>query len=66
LHNLIVYAKDTTGNIGASEIVYFTIETQQEETFQTWIVAAIATIAVVGAVLLIYFTKIKKTTEKAK
>jgi parallel beta-helix repeat protein len=66
LHNLIVLAKDTAGNIGVSEIIYFTIETQQEEAFQIWLVAAIVTIAVVVAVLLAYFAKIKKTNEKVK
>ena len=66
LHNLIVLAKDTAGNIGASEMIYFTIETQQDEVFQILIVAAIATIAVVVAVLLVYFAKIKKTNENVK
>ena len=28
-HNLIVYAKDTAGNTGASRIVYFIINTQK-------------------------------------
>ena len=32
--------------------------------FPTWIVAAIVIIAVVGAALLVYFAKVKKTTEK--
>jgi len=66
-HSLIVYAKDTDGNTGASEIIYFTIETEkEEEAFPTWIIAPIVIIAVVGAALLVYFTKIKKTTEKVK
>lgn len=34
--------------------------------FPTWIVAAIVIIAVVGASLLVYFLKIKKTAEKTK
>lgn len=66
LHNLIVLAKDAAGNIGASEMIYFTIETQQDETFQILIVAAIVTLAVVVAVLLVYFAKIKKTNENGK
>jgi parallel beta-helix repeat protein len=66
LHNLIVLAKDTAGNIGASEMIYFTIETQQDETFQILIVAAIVTISVVVAFLLVYFAKIKKTNENGK
>ena len=31
LHNLIVYAEDLHGNSGASEIIYFTINTQKQE-----------------------------------
>jgi len=61
-HSLIVYAKDAAGNIGASETVYFSIKTELFLT--TWIVAAIAIIAAVGAALLVYFAKVKKTTEK--
>ena len=66
-HSLIVYAKDTAGNTGASEIIYFSIKTQQSELFPTtWIAAAIAIIAAVGAALLVYFAKVKKTTGKAE
>jgi hypothetical protein len=52
------------GNTGASETVYFSINTRQAESFPTWIVAAIVTIAGVGAALLVYFAKVKKTPEK--
>ena len=67
-HSLIIYAKDTVGNTGASEVIYFTIETEpeKEEAFPTWIIAPIVIIAVVGAALLVYLAKVKKTTEKAK
>jgi len=70
-YSLIVYARDTAGNIGASEMVYFSIGTQQPEPqpaepLQLWIIAAIVVIAVVGTALLVYFAKIKKTTEKVK
>jgi len=65
-HSLVVNAKDTAGNTGASETVYFSIETQKAEPFPTWIVAPIVIIAVVGAALLVYFAKVKKTTEKVK
>jgi len=64
LHSLVVYATDTAENTGASEIVYFTIETPEPEPFPTWIVAVIVIIAVLGVALLIYFTKIRRTTEK--
>ena len=66
LHSLVVYARDTTENTGASEIVYFSVETQQGEPFPILIVATIVLIAAVGAALAIYLIKTKKTTEKAK
>jgi len=52
-HSLIVYANDTAGNTGASETIYFNIESQ-EKPFQTWIVAPIVIIVVVGAALLVF------------
>jgi N-acetylneuraminic acid mutarotase len=56
LHNLTVYAKDTYGNIGASETIYFTI--YQPESFPTAIVIASAvSIAILGVGLLVYFRK---------
>jgi parallel beta-helix repeat protein len=66
LHGLIVYANDTAGNTGGSEMIFFTIETRREETFPTWVLAVVLAIVVVVAVLLVYFTKIKKTKEKAE
>jgi len=69
-HSLIVYAKDVAGNTWAYEMVYFSIETPPEpepaESLQLWIVAAIVIIVVVGAALVVYFAKVKKTTEKIK
>ena len=66
-HSLTVYATDASGNVGASETIYFSIKTQQSEPFPTtWIVAAIAIIVVVAAALLVYFAKVKKTTGKAE
>ena len=62
LHSLIVYANDTAGNTGASEMIHFTIETPQPvEPFPTWIVAVTVIIAIVGVALLVYFVKVKKT-----
>jgi N-acetylneuraminic acid mutarotase len=60
-HNLTVYAKDTYGNIGASETINFTIA-KETEPFLTAIVATatVALVAFVGAVLLFYFAKIRK------
>ena len=65
-HSIIVYASDTDGNTGASEMIGFTIEPQQKEAFPTWIVATIVIIVVVGATLSVYFAKVKKTTEKIR
>lgn len=59
-HSLIVYSNDTAGNIGVSEMVHFAVETQEAEPFPTLIVAAGVTIAVVGAVIIVYFLKIRK------
>ncbi len=62
-HSLVVYAKDNTGNIGASEIIYFSIETPSPlpELFPTGIVAAIAIIAAFGTA--VYLLKIRKKAE---
>ena len=65
-HSLIVYATDTAGNTGASETVYFSIEVpppepKTSEPFPiTWIAAATAIIAIVGAILLVYLRKTKR------
>ena len=65
-HSLIVYARDTAENTGASEIICFSIKTEKAEPFPTWIVAPIVITAGVGAALVVYFLKVKKTTEKVK
>jgi hypothetical protein len=75
-HNLTVYANDTAGNTGYSRTIYFSIaqkkepeplEPKQSEPFPTTlIVIAIVIVTVVGAALLVYFRKIRKTTEKAE
>ena len=58
-HSLVVYAKDTVGNTGTSETIYFGIEP-----FPTLIAAAIVIAAVVGIALLVYFAKVRKTTKE--
>ena len=58
-HNITVYATDIAGNIGASETITFTVA-KEPEPFPTAIVAVIvASVAVVGAGLLVYFKKRK-------
>jgi len=70
-HNIIVYAEDDDGNIGASERVYFTIEVVPEPNLQVepfppiWIVTAIAVIAIAVASSA-YFIKVKKTLKKTE
>ena len=65
-HRLIVYAKDTAGNTGVSETIYFSVVQEAEPFPLTWIVAAIVITAVVAAALLVYFRKIRKTPGKAE
>ncbi|MCP8308274.1 MAG: hypothetical protein H3Z53_07990 [archaeon] len=70
-HSLIVYVNDTVGNTGTSETIHFSINTQQQGFSPIkfflqktiWIVAVI-TIAGFGVALLVYFTRVKRTTEK--
>ena len=56
-HNLTVYVTDGSGNTGVSEVVYFNVDAP--EPFPTTLVAAssIASVAVVGVGLLVYFRK---------
>ena len=62
LHNVTVYVKDEFENMGASEIVHFTIFHEPPEPFPAAPVAAasVATFAVVGVGLLVYFKKRKR------
>jgi parallel beta-helix repeat protein len=62
LHNIIVYANDTYGNIGASQIISFTIA--KPEPFPTATVAAVSGIVAVVVGLLVYFKKHKPKTHR--
>lgn len=55
-HTLTVYANDTSGNMGASETIYFTIE---EPFPTTLVIASVITVVIVGSGLLVYFKKCK-------
>jgi len=70
LHNLIVYAEDTSGNIGASQIVQFTVEAGEPEPlpepFPMWAVVVIGIVAGGAVVVLVYFAKIRKPSGKGK
>ena len=54
-HNIVVYAWDDAGNVGASETVYFSIK--QPEAFPTLLVVAIVVIVVVVCVLLLLYLR---------
>ena len=56
LHNITVYAEDTFGNIGASETIAFTIASAPFPTVPV-AAASVASVAVAGVGLLIYFRK---------
>jgi hypothetical protein len=69
LHRIIVYAKDTSGNSGKSETIYFSISAPQlgqSEPFPIWIIIAIVIIVLGVITLLVYFTRVRKTTKKAR
>ncbi|MDH5375925.1 MAG: hypothetical protein OEW95_08945, partial [Candidatus Bathyarchaeota archaeon] len=53
-HSVIVYVRDGAGNAGTPRMVYFSIERQQAEPLQLWIVAVIVIIAGVGFALTGY------------
>jgi hypothetical protein len=57
-HNVTVYATDNVGNTGASETVSFAIK-EPESSFPTALVATAsgASVAIIGAGLLVYFKK---------
>jgi hypothetical protein len=61
LHNITVYAKDEFENTGASETISFSVDVPEpSEPFPTTLVIApIASVAVVGVGLLVYFKKCK-------
>jgi hypothetical protein len=58
-HNVTVYATDETGNVGASETIYFKVDVSEPFPTALVAVASVATIAVVGVGLLVYFKKRK-------
>jgi hypothetical protein len=57
-HNLTLYVTDKSGNIGASDIIYFSVEVP-EPFPTTLVVASVITVAVVGIGMLVYFKKRK-------
>jgi N-acetylneuraminic acid mutarotase len=57
LHNVTVYASDKFENIGTSEMITFNIEIPEPFPVASVAVASVATVAVVGVGLLVYFKK---------
>jgi hypothetical protein len=55
-HNVTVYAKDSAGNIGASETLFFTVE----DPFPTLLVATAIIVVVVGISVLVYLKRRKR------
>jgi N-acetylneuraminic acid mutarotase len=62
LHNITVYAKDEFENTGVSETISFSVDVpESSEPFPTTLfIAPIASVAVVGVGLLVYFKKRKR------
>ncbi len=59
-HNIIVYANDTTGLMGASNIMYFTVEEAPPAEIDWLLIGAIAVICIVVGVAAGYFIKYKR------
>jgi len=57
-HNVTVFATDNAGNLGASETMYFSVDAP-EPFPTTMVIAPMASVAVVGLGLLVYFKKRK-------
>jgi parallel beta-helix repeat protein len=57
-HYLVVYVADRSGNIGASEIAYFTVDVPKPFP-TTLVIASVITVSVIGIGLLINFKKRK-------
>jgi hypothetical protein len=53
-HNVTVYATDEAGNVGASETICFSVEVPFQTTM---VIAPIASAAIIGSGLLVYFKK---------
>ncbi len=58
VHNVTVYVTDNAGNVGTSETIYFNVEVPVPIP-TTIVIAPIASVAVVGVGLLVYFKKRK-------
>jgi parallel beta-helix repeat protein len=59
-HNVTIYAEGTFGNEGASETIYFSVDVPEPFPTTMVVAASVATIAVVGVGLMVYFKKRKR------
>jgi multisubunit Na+/H+ antiporter MnhC subunit len=66
VHDLTIYAKDKAGNIGASETIYFSVEVPEPFPTTLVVTASVASVAVIGVGLLVYFKKRKHQVESLK
>jgi hypothetical protein len=58
-HNVSVFGFDASGNMGTSETVCFTVA-EPEPFPATMVIAPVASVAVVGVVLAVYFKRRKR------
>jgi len=56
-HNITIYATDRAGNVRDSETIYFSVDAPFPSTM---VIAPLASVAVAGAGLLVYFKKRKR------
>jgi multisubunit Na+/H+ antiporter MnhC subunit len=64
-HSLVVYVKDAAGNVGTSETIIFSIAAN-DSTFQLWILSAIVVILAVGATILVYVIRARRSKPSDK
>jgi hypothetical protein len=58
-HSVTIYSNDTAGNVDASETVTFTVDTPEPFPTTQVATASMASVAIVGLSLLVYFKKCK-------
>ena len=67
LHSLIVYAEDVAGNIGASDTVYFSVETAESLQLPLeWLIIVIIMVAVIAGTAGFIFYRRKRHLQKSK
>jgi hypothetical protein len=62
VHSLVVYARDLSGNTGASSILHFTVEQERigPEPFPVEIVAAVLVVTAATAAGLLYYVRLRR------